>query len=147
MLIGQKINIVHIYTPYSSLSRPTNRLAVQLDFSSCWSTYRKFFPVAFYMIHSEYQQEYLLQFLSLKIDFDVYWEIIVTSLCTTSIPKQMPDITYQEKNGDVASTQICHFMVTWPNLLYPHNFLTGLPYELFSVVVQGSFGTTDTPSG
>ena len=34
------------------------------------------------------KQEYLLQFLLLNIDSDVYWEIFVTSPCTTSVPKQ-----------------------------------------------------------
>ena len=48
------------------------------------------------------KQEYLLQFLSQTIDSDIYREIFVTSPCMTSVPKQRQDITYREKNGDVA---------------------------------------------
>ena len=43
MLISQNLDIVHIYTPYSFLSRPINRLAVQLDFPSHCSAYVTFF--------------------------------------------------------------------------------------------------------
>ena len=68
------------------------------------------------------KQEYLLQFLSLNIDSDVYREIFVTSPCTTSVPKQTPDVTYRGKNGDVAGALNCHCTLTWPNLLYPHTF-------------------------
>ena len=52
MLIGQNLDIVHIYTPYSFLSRATNRLAVQLDFGSRCSAYVTFFPVVLYGIQT-----------------------------------------------------------------------------------------------
>ena len=65
-----------------------------------------------YMHTPNIKQEYLLQFLLLNIDSDVHWEIFVTSPWTTSVPKQMSEVTYQEKNGNVAGT------LTWPNLLY-----------------------------
>ena len=68
------------------------------------------------------KQEYLLQFLSLNIDSDVFWEFFMTSPCSTSILKQTPDVTYQEKNGNAEGALNCHFTLTWPNLLYPHTF-------------------------
>ena len=93
-----------------------------------WSIY-SFLLLSFYkmLLHwhmhtLNIKQEYLLQFLSLNIDSDVYWEFFVTSPCTSSVPKQTPDITYREKNGNVAVALNCHFTLTWPNLLYPHTF-------------------------
>ena len=49
-------------------------------------------------------------------------KFFVMSHWTTSVPKQTPDVTYWEKNGDVAGMLKCHFTLTWPNLLYPHTF-------------------------
>ena len=89
--------------------------------------------------------EYLLQFLSLNIDSDVYWEFFVTSPCTTSVQKQTPDVTYREKRRCGRCAELSFYADLTQFTLSLYIFWLAR-YMNFLVNVRGSVGTDDTPS-